>query len=100
MKIEKINTNSYRVRKTYKGKTYSLMFDHRPVKMEILDEFKRQIGHVNSGTFKECAESYLTVKDNVLSVATAKGYDSLLRNAISDHFLNTPINDITQSDIQ
>lgn len=100
MKIEKLPSGTYRIRKMYKGKTYSLLFDHRPVKMEILDEFKRQIGQVDSGTFKECATSYLKVKSNVLSAATVKGYDSLLRNAIPDSFLDAPINEITQSDIQ
>ena len=100
MKIEKLPSGTYRIRKMYKGKTYSLLFDHRPVKMEILDEFKRQIGQVDSGTFKECATSYLKVKSNVLSVATVKGYSSLLRNAIPDSFLDAPINEISQSDIQ
>lgn len=100
MKIEKINTNSYRVRKTYKGKTYSLMFDHRPVQREVIEEFQRKINYVKSDNFKECALSYMEVKQNVLSVSTIKGYSSLLNNAISERFLLLPINDITQVDIQ
>ena len=30
MKIEKLPSGSYRVRKMYKGKTYSVIFNHKP----------------------------------------------------------------------
>ena len=36
MKIEKLPSGSYRIRKTYKGKTYAVIFDHKPTQKEAM----------------------------------------------------------------
>lgn len=100
MKIEK-RSGGFRVRKTYKGRTYSVTFDHRPTKLEIEEEFSRLIRKADiTGTFLECAESYIESKRNVLSPSTIKGYYSILRKSLPESFLERKVSDIEQIDIQ
>ena len=78
MKIEKLPSGSYRIRKTYKGHTYSVTFDYKPTQKEAmlamtaeLDKVKTENGSMN---FKRSAESYVDMKRNVLSPRTIKEY--------------------------
>lgn len=102
MKIEKTNSGKYRVRTQVDGKRYCFTFDHKPKESEVavlLADAMKQTEKLRD-TFKACAESYMDSKSNVLSPATIKGYDSLLRASIPDVFKNKKISDITQVDIQ
>lgn len=50
-------------------------------------------------TVREAVEHYIAVKNNVLSPATVKGYDVILRNRVAD-IMDIPISSLTLSDIQ
>ena len=100
MKIEKLPSGSYRVRKTIKGKTYSLTFDHRPTKADIEEEVNRRLGLFNGKlTFEQAAQSYINARTNTISPGTIKEYKGTL-NRLDDRLKIKPIDDITQNDIQ
>lgn len=103
MKIEKLPSGSYRIRKMYKGKTYQIVTDYKPTQKqaiqmmaEELDKVKKKDGEM---TFRDAANEYIESKRNVLSPSTVKGYRSAIA-VISDYFLGKSINGITQIDIQ
>lgn len=103
MKIEKLPSGSYRVRKMYKGKTYSVIFNHKPsqkdVTLALADEINTESENRQRMTFKTAAERYCEVKKGVLSPSTLRGYKSL-REGVSERFSGLLINDITCEDIQ
>ena len=43
MKIEKLPSGSYRVRKMYKGKTYTVVFDYKPTQKEALQAISAEL---------------------------------------------------------
>lgn len=103
MKIEKLKSGSYRIRKMYKGVTYTVVTDYKPTQREaikLLDEEmdKAKVSKVRM-TFKTAAESYMDAKKNVLSPSSIRGYSSILRN-LSEHFCGMLITDITSLDVQ
>lgn len=103
MKIEKLPSGSYRIRKMYKGKTYSVVTDYKPTQKEALqllsDEMSKNISSAPRMSFKESANKYIAVKENVLSPSTVNGYKSILRN-LSSEFCEMNINSITAVEIQ
>ena len=103
MKIEKLPSGSYRMRKMYKGKTYTVITDYKPTQKEALQllsaEFDKSPKSSVHMTFDEAAKKYIEVKENVLSPSTIVGYKSTMRN-LSDEFKKMNINDITAVDIQ
>lgn len=103
MKIEKLSSGSYRVRKMCKGKKYTVIFDHKPTQKEALlalaDEINTETENRLRMTFKTAAERYCEAKEGVLSPSTLRGYKSIRRN-ISDRFSGLLINNITGEDIQ
>lgn len=103
MKIEKLPSGSYRIRKMYKGKTYTVVTDYKPTQKEAmqlmaaeLDKVKTSFNHM---TFSEAAKKYIESKENVLSPRTIKEYTETPKR-LSDHFTSMLISDITQIDIQ
>ena len=102
MKIEKIK-NTYRVRKVYKGKRYTVYFDHKPTELEALNAITEKLNEsdygANKGKFKVYAKEYIAAKRNVLSPSTAGGYQKILRS-ISDEFKSMKIHEIERVDIQ
>lgn len=104
MKIEKLPSGSYRIRKMYKGKTYTVITDYKPTQKEALQLLSAEFDKVPPSspmhmTFEEAAKKYLEVKGNVLSPSSINGYNSVLRN-LSETFKAININDITAIDIQ
>lgn len=101
MKIEK-RGNSYRVRQTYKGKTYTISFDHKPTQKEINILMAEKMQHNTNAkpmTFEYALDEYIESKSNILSPSTIRGYKQLKR-MYSDHFRSMNIYDIEQEDIQ
>ena len=103
MKVEKVSTSTYRVRKTYKGTRYDVYFDHEPDDKEVMEVV---LDRLNSGgfgavkgTFESCCDKYIEMKRNVISPSTIAGYKKLKRY-ISDGFKSKNISSITQVDIQ
>ncbi len=103
MKIEKLPSGSYRMRKMYKGKTYTVITDYKPTQKEAIqlmsEELDKVKGKQKEMTFREAAEEYIESKRNVLSPSTIKGYRACV-SMFSDRFLDKNVNDITQIDIQ
>ena len=96
MKIEQLPSGSYRVRKKYKGKTYSLVFPYKPSQKEAM---KKILDLIENGvndryTMKYYIEKYIDSKKNVLSPSSVRTYEQYL-NVLSPHFLNLRLADIT-----
>lgn len=102
MKIEKLPSGSYRVRKMYKGETYSLVFDHKPTQKEALQAMSAELDKVKTKydrlTFQGAAKEYVEMKRNVLSPKTIKEYIGMAER-LPEWFRNLPLADITQVDI-
>ena len=101
MKIEKLPSGSYRVRKTNNKKTYTLIFDSKPTQSEVTKALSDLISKdtpTDSTTFKICAEKYIDSKKNVLSPSTIKEYSSMCRR-LSGWFIDMKISSIEQKHI-
>ena len=76
MKIEKLPSGSYRIRKMYKGKMYTVVFDRKPTQKEAMQAMAAELDKVQesheSMTFKIAAERYIESKRNVLSPSTIR----------------------------
>lgn len=103
MKIEKLPSGSYRMRKMYKGEMYTVITDHKPTQKEAIQLMADELDKVQEKhrrmTFRTAAEECLRSKQNVLSPATVRGYRSAMK-AISDRFMDENIHDITAMDVQ
>ncbi len=103
MKIEKLPSGSYRIRKMYKGETYQVVTDYKPTQKEAVqlmaEELDKVKGRSARMTFQDAADEYVESKRNVLSPSTIRGYQAVIKR-ISDKFLKMPIGDIEQVDIQ
>ncbi len=102
MKIEKLPSGSYRVRKMYQGKTYSVVFDEKPTQKEALkaisDELDKVKNDYSKMTFVGAAKEYADMKKNVLSPRTIKDYVEMPKR-LPEWFSKLRISDITQIDI-
>ncbi len=102
MKIEKSGSNSYRVRKMYKGQMYTVSFDRKPTQKEAMQAMAQKLDKVEkykSMTFTAAGEEYIESKRNVLSPSTLRLYKVTINN-ISDKFNSMNVHDITTVDIQ
>lgn len=103
MKIEKLPSGSYRIRKHYKGKRYTVIVDYKPTQKEALklisDKLESNQTKSKHRTFEDAAKSYIESKLNILSPSTIRVYYNTLDN-ISDEFKLSLFNDLSQFDIQ
>lgn len=103
MKIEKLPSGSYRIRKMYKGQTYQIVTDYKPTQKEAIKLMAEELDKVKGSnadkTFRYAAEEYLKMKSNVISPSTIKGYRSLM-SQYSEQFMNMNLLKIENSDIQ
>lgn len=104
MKIEKLPSGSYRIRKMYKGKTYTVIFNGKPTQKEAVQAIAKELEKVQGKqhqalTFNAAAERYIESKINVLSPSTIRGYNAIIRQ-LPNVFLNESIYDITALDVQ
>lgn len=103
MKIEKLPSGSYRMRKMYKGKTYTVVTDYKPTQKEAIQLMSEELDKVRGSsadkTFRNCAEEYINMKSNVLSPSTIKGYRSLM-SQYSERFMDMNLLKIENADIQ
>lgn len=103
MKIEKLPSGSYRVRKMYKGKMYSIVFEYKPTQKEALLAMSKKLEQVQGDykgmTFRAAIDKYIEAKRNVLSPSTIRGYAGIIKQ-ISDSFLEKNVYDITALDVQ
>lgn len=107
MKIEKRTDSSYRVRQTYKGKTYTVHFDHKPTQKEVLqamaDKMDAPVIENKGGTLESYIDKYIAEKEKqtkpVISPSTIRGYESIKKN-LSEEFLKQNLYDLTSNDVQ
>lgn len=102
MKIEKLPSGSYRIRKMYKGETHTIVFDYKPTQKEAMQAMAAELDKVGSAgpqmTFLRAAESYVDMKRNILSPRTIKEYSETTRR-FPEWFSSLPVTDITQIQI-
>jgi len=102
MKIEKLPSGSFRIRKMYKGQTYTVVFDCKPTQKEAMQAMAKELDKVKtdhgSMTFQKAAEDYVDMKRNVLSPRTIKEYGEMA-NRFPEWFRSLHVSDITQVDI-
>lgn len=103
MKIEKLPSGSYRIRKMYKGQTYQIVTDYKPTQKEAIqmmaEELEKVKGSNADKTFRYAAEEYLKMKSNVISPSTINSYRSLM-SQYSEQFINMNLLKIENADIQ
>ena len=103
MRIEKLPSGSYRVRKQVNKENITVVFDHYPSDNEVLialsDKLKAGTLSQVSIPFCVAAKQYINLKRNVLSPRTVKEYIGQL-DRLSDTFTLLNINKIGQIDIQ
>lgn len=106
MSISQLSNGSYRVRYTINGVHLSANFKHYPTDQEIKDKFtelivKKQNPVVpkRQNSFKECAEEYIRLKSDVLSVTTISGYKGILRR-MTNEFKRTNLESIDSVSVQ
>lgn len=104
MKIEKLPSGSYRARKTYKKKTYTIVLPYKPTEKELTIMFAEKFTNSNSdkkagGTFLHYANRYIESRNSVTSPATVRTYKGKIKQ-LSDHFKALNLYDITEEDVQ
>ncbi len=103
MKIEKLPSGSYRIRKMYKGQTYTVIFDYKPTQKEAMLAMAKELEKVQTRhetiTFEAAAIKYIESKRNVLSPSTVLGYKKIIKQT-PEEFLEQNIHDITPLDVQ
>lgn len=100
MKVEELPSGNYRVRKMINGHNIQVVFDHAPGQKEILDALHDFSDDTPvKGSFQTYAEKYIQTKSNVLSPATVRGYQSILKN-LPESFTRKKLSQLTQADIQ
>lgn len=67
----------------YKGKTYTILFDHKPTQKEAIQAMALELDKVQTKyenmTFQNAADTYIESKRNVLSPSTIQGYAIIFR---------------------
>lgn len=103
MKIEKLKSGSYRIRKMYKGVAYSVVTDYKPTQKEATILLAQELEKAQSPkmhiTFETAANKYIEMKSNVISPSTITGYTSII-HSLSKSFKKIIITDITSVDVQ
>lgn len=78
MKIEKLPSGSYRVRKQINKKTITLMFDRKPSHAEVLKMLAERAESIPSkGSFESRAKEYIQLRNDVISPSTIPGYETV-----------------------
>ena len=103
MKIEKLPSGSYRIRKMYKGKTYTVVTEYKPTQKEALKLMAEELDRIQTEkvhiTFDQAAKQYIDTKENVLSPSTIRMYTTIKKN-INPEFSGMLLSDIKANDIQ
>ena len=101
MKIEKLPSGTYRVRRTIQGKAVSVTFPYKPSPKEA----SKALEDKWSGrdrlrmTFDQACTEYINGKRNTISPSTIRGYESI-RKTLPDVIKNRQLEDLAPWDIQ
>lgn len=103
MKMEKLPSGSYRIRKMYQGRMYTVIVDSKPTQKEAIQLLAAEMDKAQTVKqrmrFDTAAKQYIEVKSNVLSPSTIRGYTSILAN-LPDWFTKLLIADIDSINVQ
>lgn len=101
MKIEKLPSGTYRVRRTIQGKAVSVTFPYKPSQKEALQALQDKYTGRDKlrMTFDQAAQEYINGKRNTISPSTIRGYESIRKN-LPDVVKNRQLSEITAWDIQ
>lgn len=105
MKIEKLPNGYYRVRQQYKGKRYSINFDHKPTQKEINIAMAERMNDiedktVENGSMELFADKHIEkLRKKEKSPTTIKSYNSIKKNT-PEWFLKTELAKVTEEDYQ
>lgn len=100
--IQKLPSGSYRIRKTYRGHTYSVTVGYKPRKAEaeqLIADVIRESPVPSQETLGDCCYAYLQLKSNVLSPSTLRAYRSYIRST-QQKLLNARITALTRQTLQ
>ena len=101
--LDVLPSGSLRLRKMYKGTTYTLVFESEPTEKEIIQAMAKEMDKAKVSKtrlkFDTAAERYMETKSNVLSPSTLRGYRSILNN-LPVSFKSKLITDIDSITIQ
>ena len=104
MKIEQLPSGSYRMRKTYKGKVYTVVTDYKPTQKQAMilmsERLQAEVEKRKNQTFESSALYYIKVNDAILSPTTKRSYKSFINSTLSKDFLKTNLYDIDQITVQ
>lgn len=82
MKIEKLPSGSYRIRKTYKGQTYTVIFDCKPTQKEAMQAMAKELNKVRekrtSLSFRDAAQSEVNRLSMEHSPKTVRNYHGFM----------------------
>lgn len=104
MGVDKLPSGKYRIRKKYHGKTYAVLVDHKPSDAEadllIMSKILNDLdaGDKESMPFGTACALYIDSNYSRLSPSTVREYKRTA-NTLADWFLQKPISDITQNDL-
>lgn len=100
MKVEKMPSGTYRVRKMQNGKTYTVTFKDKPTQREAIAALADKMDEdETNGSFYDYAKRYIKAKSNVLSPSTIRSYNSNLRS-LSEDFKELELSKITEELVQ
>lgn len=105
MKTEKLPNGYYRVRQQYKGKRYSINFDHKPSAREINLAFSEKMAlndeaPAPNGTLEFYADKYIDkLRREKKSPTTINGYSSIKKNT-PHWFLCTDLQKLIPDDVK
>ena len=101
MKIEKLPSGTYRVRRTISGKAVSVTFPYKPSQKEALKALEDKWSGRDRlrMTFDQAAQEYIKGKKNTISPSTVRGYESIRKN-LPDVVKNRQLEDLTAWDVQ
>ncbi len=100
--IRKLPSGHWQIRKMHHGQVYSLTVDTKPRAKEaerMIDDIIHSEPDPVHDSFEICAEKYIEARSAVLSPATVRQYNALLR-LIPVWFRSKPAGSITAEDVQ
>lgn len=101
--IEKTGPSTWRISKYYQGRRYRMNVDQKPTKANadrlIWTLIESEPDDCVGITYETAAEKYINSKNKILSPATLRGYDSMMRNTPPD-FKRKAISVLTAQDVQ
>ena len=106
MKIEKLPSGSYRIRKTYKNKTYTVITKYKPTQKEAMqlmaEEMDKPLTPLSCpvASFAEYYDKFIVeIEKQGKSPSTVRGYEGM-RRLMSEHFCYLRLSEITNEDVQ